>query len=228
MIIALTQLKGGIGRSTISILIADELVRRGRKVVCIDCDHPQFSLASWCAQRTDQPVVLCRTTTEVKRAVAQAAATGADIVIDTAPRIEPGTPARQALMLCDIALVPSEASPMAMYALQDFDNLLQQARAARPELKAYVLRNKVVGSRKIEGEAVSALDELVTTPVLKTYLSFLSAYVKATDGTPLADIKGAKKAQCQVRSLVDEIEAIIGSKQDVNPTQETADQAKSD
>lgn len=211
MIIALTQLKGGIGRSTCSLLIADELARRGRRVVCIDCDDPQYSLASWAAQRQDQPVVTCRTAAEVKAAVRKLRST-ADLIIDTAPNIGPGSPARQALMLCDIAIVPSEASPMAMYALQDFDQLLQQARQARPDLLAFVLRNKVVGTRRIEEDAASALAELVTTPVLRSYLSFLSAYVKAADGTPLSSIKGAKKAQRQVSELVNEIETILESK----------------
>jgi chromosome partitioning protein len=57
-VIALAQQKGGVGKSTLAIHMAVELVRRGLSVAIIDMD-PQNSVAKWAKRRdAEQPLVM--------------------------------------------------------------------------------------------------------------------------------------------------------------------------
>ena len=51
-IIAVAQVKGGSGRSTLATTLAGELSKRGDTVL-IDCDMPQGTSASWYAMRLE-------------------------------------------------------------------------------------------------------------------------------------------------------------------------------
>ncbi len=54
--IAVTNFKGGVGKTTVSLNLANTLARRGKRILLIDLD-PQGTLSSWICDPEDRPVV---------------------------------------------------------------------------------------------------------------------------------------------------------------------------
>lgn len=86
--IAVASVKGGSGKSTISVHLAVAALRAGERVALLDCD-PQGSAAAWHAARElAEPYVASVDPADVSKALAKARAGDYSVVIvDTQPRL---------------------------------------------------------------------------------------------------------------------------------------------
>jgi chromosome partitioning protein len=86
--IAVASVKGGSGKSTISVHLAVAAMRAGEKVALLDCD-PQGSAAAWHAARElGEPYVASVDPADLAKALAKARSGGYSVVIvDTQPRL---------------------------------------------------------------------------------------------------------------------------------------------
>ena len=103
MRIALTNLKGGTGKTTSAVYLACVLATRGT-VVLVDAD-PQGSASLWAEAAADLPyATVSVANTAVARTVLDLADRWDHVVVDTAPGQIPITTA--ALQVVELALVP--------------------------------------------------------------------------------------------------------------------------
>jgi chromosome partitioning protein len=125
--VAITNQKGGSGKSTLSVNLAVEATRRGESVLVLDTD-PQGSALSWSSLRGPlPPQVEAVETARVPIRLYRARVDGVTLVIiDTQPRAE--VPLAALLRSVDFALVPLRPSTFDLAMLQ---KTLQPILAAR-------------------------------------------------------------------------------------------------
>ena len=131
-IIAVAQVKGGSGRSTLATTLAGELSKRGDTVL-IDCDMPQGTSASWYAMRLDAgrtgKLHLDTADSHLDAMQKTELHTGKTqfIVLDGPPRIAELT--RAMVLLADLVLVPAGASMADLWATGDVLAMVTEAKA---------------------------------------------------------------------------------------------------
>src|ERR1700678_4123952 len=105
MIVSVVNQKGGVGKTTLSIHIADGLAKRGRKVALIDADA-QSSPLLWSASRQAETLfpVMGMPKETLYQELQGLTASFDDIVIDGPPRV--ATILKAAIAAADLVLVP--------------------------------------------------------------------------------------------------------------------------
>lgn len=126
--LAITNQKGGSGKSTLSVNLAVEATRRGERVLVLDTD-PQASALAWASSReAPEPAVEAVETARVPIRLFRARREGVTLVIiDTQPRAE--APLAALLRSVDYALVPLRPSTFDLAVLQ---------KTLRPVLAAHL------------------------------------------------------------------------------------------
>lgn len=131
-IVAITNRKGGVGKTTLTANLA---VALGRSVIVFDCD-PQQSLVAWATMgegtlskivrplETQDPETFNKTLTE-------AAQKHRWVLVDTPPGFD--TPALLAAQAADLVLLPTGPSPLEVLATRQTLVLMDQARASRSD-----------------------------------------------------------------------------------------------
>lgn len=207
-VIVLAATKGGVGKTTLSAVLAVEAARRGMRVALIDLD-PQQSLARWHelrgvrghsieAIRLIEPGKHEETQAQVRRALKE----GADwVIIDTPPalilRIEP------AVSVADLVVVAVQPSPLDVEAI---DPIAELATAHARDF-VFVL-NRTSPRSKLTQSAIEYLS--AGGEVLDVEVGNRQAYAGAMiDGrtAPEAEPKGASVAE--IASLWDAIETRV-------------------
>jgi chromosome partitioning protein len=210
VIIALTGQKGGVGKSTVAISIAAELVLRRRNVLLVDAD-PQGTARTWGDVAAEAghplPTIVAMGATMHRPDQLAKAATGYDmVVIDCPPRH--GEIQRSALMIADVALLPCGPSAADAWALTTSIELVQEARALRPELHAGVVITRKQG-RTALGRSARELLTAGGLPVLTSELGYRVSFAEALGaGQGVTAYAPRDPAAVELRALVDEVLAL--------------------
>ncbi len=149
-IFACVNTKGGVGKTTVAVHLAVMLANKG-KTLLIDGD-PQASAASWAAWRRDNkkvslsPTTICLSgkaiLTEGKQLIEGNAISALEhVVVDAGGR--DSVALRSALILAEKAIIPIGASNLDAAAMSDLLTILELSRDFNPNLKVYVLLNRV-------------------------------------------------------------------------------------
>ena len=208
--IALIQLKGGTGRSTIATTLA-VLLSKSQKVLLVDCEAPQYSSDSWYAVRDagrrseNLRCVRAESHEQMLDAWSRAKEEGADVVIlDCAPRLEQKN--RAALMLSDLVLVPITSSITDVWATQDVGALLAKAMEVRPEIRVRVVWNRFKASTKVAASIAKALPDVFPHPSLRAVLKDRVAYVEAFgQGCAVTETSAPAVAKKEAEALAAEV-----------------------
>lgn len=162
MVIAVVNLKGGVGKSTIAVNLACELSTRQKVVTLIDADDQGTSTA-WAA--AGHLPVKCHampleSAREVQGWIRRVSSLPAGVtVIDCPPRIAAATEA--AIGLADLTIVPIGASGADLAATASALALIGRARAARKDggprclLVPSRVDRRTASGREIEGVLAS-------------------------------------------------------------------------
>lgn len=215
MIVAVAGQKGGTGKSTIAVCLADEAASRGRAVLLVDAD-PQGTVRTWAAlaaedvqtsKRPDaytEPTVVAMGETMHRPDQLPRLAVGfADVIIDLPPRH--GTVQRSALMVADLALLPCGPSAADAWALATSIELVLEAQTIRPELLAVVAITRKQSRTALGKGAREALAE-GGLPILSTELGYRIAYQEAlAAGMGAARYAPRDAAAAEVRDLFNEL-----------------------
>jgi chromosome partitioning protein len=180
------NLKGGVGKSTSSVLTSLVLAAEGGRVLLVDADATNRTCLKWSSLAEDWPSAVTVAPWEVPDLARRVQAVEADydhIVIDTGPQ----KPAilRQALMVTDDLVVTVAPSPVELEQLPDTFALAAEVDAISPTF-AQVLFVKVRRGTRSSIEARSYLTEH-DLPVMAAEVHLLEAYSLAY-GTVPADL----------------------------------------
>jgi chromosome partitioning protein len=209
--IALTGQKGGVGKSTTSICVASEWATRGRSVLVVDAD-PQQTASTWAAVAGEAgrqpPAVIAMQQPTMHRdgQLARVAASFERIVIDCPPRSD--AIQRSALMTADVAVLPCGPSAADAWALAASIELVREAMALRPALRAFVLLTRVQRGTAI-GRGAREVVEQAGLPILRSVLTYRVAYAEAlAAGQGVAAYAPADVARLEIERLVDELDEL--------------------
>lgn len=217
MKIAVTNLKGGVGKTTIAVNLAVALTLRGKSVCIIDTDQKQNSSVEWSTCREDdKPIiqVFAIEPEQIKVKTLNDLEKKFDVLIlDGTPQIS--ELASRTIVVCDIILIPVSASLYDFRAYEKFLGLLDETNKNRIALdmssvQSFVILNKINDRANISTEIVRGLEKY-DVPILKTRLANRTSYAEtALDGIGVVEGKD-KKASDEFNKLTDEIETIISN-----------------
>ncbi len=204
MIVSFLNQKGGVGKTTLAVHVADALSRRKKRVLLVDAD-PQGSALDWAAARCGEPLfpVAGLPRASIHKEL-PALAKGYDIVIiDGPPRVY--DVARSAIMASDLVLVPVQPSPYDVWAAKEIIDMLHEATVFKANLKsAFVINRKIVNTA-LGRDVVDALADY-PIPVLKMAICQRIAFAEsAASGQTVFETAPDNPAGRELLGLVDEI-----------------------
>lgn len=205
-VVAVLARKGGAGKTTVATLLAAEGVRRGRRVLLVDADHAQGTARTWgeVAAEDGRPapaVVSMGATLHVPGQLDRVAAGAELVVVDTPPRHDDVV--RSALRVADLAVLPVGGGGADVWAVAGTAALLDEARMARPGLRAVLVLTRV------RPAAVAHLRDVLgalNVPVAATVLHLRADYERAlTAGAGPSTYAPRGVAAEEQRALFDEL-----------------------
>jgi len=214
-VIAVGNLKGGTGKSTIAVNLAAALATDGLRTVLVDADG-QGTATDWHAgHRLPMPVEALPLSSErtaqhwVERVLALKAG-NARLVVDLPPQV--GSSIASALLIADLFVVPVTPSGVDLRATGKALELLRRARAVRgADQPACLLVPSRVDRRTAIGRRIHASLErfgLRVGPPLRQR----SAHVEAFDaGAWIGAFAPGSPAHQEIRALKDRIEELLDS-----------------
>lgn len=209
MVIAITNLKGGVGKTTIATNIAVELKRRGYEVCIVDTDLGQQSSMEWGGNR-DQSLpsvpVFGIAIKQLNKEVAELNNKYQIVIIDGTPQLS--ELADRTILASDILLIPLTPS---IYDYRGFEGFLERyeqvkglKEASGSEVRAFVVLNRVVPNSNVSKDITAAVKEY-EIGIMETQLVNRVAYVdSASEGKGVVEYKD-RKASSEIENLTAEL-----------------------
>jgi chromosome partitioning protein len=171
MIITIGNTKGGVGKTTIALNLAIARTLQGRDVWLIDGDRQGTAQTAITvrAERGQQPAISFANYPEGPMLRSQVVEIGPkfdDIIIDAGGR--DSTALRAALVLSDVLVIPFAPRSMDVWALNDIDSLVQEARAVRDGLRVIAILNNADSQGRDNDEAAAAVENFASMEFLET------------------------------------------------------------
>ena len=162
MILAVGNIKGGVGKTTLAVNIAVALAQRGRDVLIIDGDE-QASAATFAQIRSELPTATKLTTIQlqgaaIRQQMRQLAEKYNEIVIDVGGR-DTGS-LRAALTVADAILVPFQPRSVDLWTAEQIAGLVREARDVNDTLQAYAVLNVADAQGRDNDDATAALGSI--------------------------------------------------------------------
>jgi chromosome partitioning protein len=206
-IIAILNLKGGCGKTTIAINIAHSFQNLGHKVLLVDSD-PQGSARDWNEINEGKLIPVIGLDRISLPADIEAVKSDYDIIIiDGAPQVNKLSAA--AIKVADFVLIPVQPSPYDIWATSDLVELIKTRQELIPDkpITAFVV-SRVIKNTKLSEEVVVAL-KAYALPILNSYTTQRVIYpTSASNGqtiysTPFND------ATLEIDAMRDEIIEVL-------------------
>jgi chromosome partitioning protein len=222
MILAVGNVKGGVGKTTLAINIAIALTQpqgqgqAGRDVLLIDGDEQGTALAFTelrSAEKADGPgyTAVALHGSHIRTQVRLLRPKYADIIIDVGGR-DTGS-LRAALTVADVVLIPVKPRSFDLWGVDQTADLVQEAREINDSLRAFVVLNEADAQGKDNEAAAEALREmpgLTLVPVMIVRRkAFPNAAAAGLSVLEYDDPKAREELQRLVDFLKSDIQAII-------------------
>jgi chromosome partitioning protein len=208
MVLSITNLKGGVGKTTVSVNIATALAHRNYKVCIVDTDLQQTSSVRWSGQRDDDAkrVPVFAVGEKLNKEVEALNKDYQVVIIDGTPQLS--ELASRTILASDVVIVPISPSGYDFWAFEQFMQHYKRVKTLKEDLEAYILLNRFSESTNIGREVRKALSEF-DVPIMKNFLAERVAYQETSiQGLGIVEYKD-RKAKLEMAALVDEVEGII-------------------
>lgn len=207
-VFTVAQQKGGAGKSTLAAHLAVAWLKQKKSVALVDID-PQHSLARWFAARVEtlgaDGVGLSFTEVtgwRTQKAVEDLGRSHDIVVIDSPPHAE--TEAKIAIRAADLVVVPSQPSPMDVWATAPTLDM-----AAKEKSRAIIVLNRVPPRAGLTDQMIERLGEydvsLAKSPV-GNRVAFAESMVQ---GLTALETKPSSTAAMELRALAKELLAKV-------------------
>lgn len=215
-VIGIFQLKGGVGRSTVSTNLAGEL-SRSNSVALIDCDMPQATSTSWYvirnARKNNQNLSCYEADSGEKvnqliETLSQGDHQVKYIILDSPPRI---TDIGRAITVdSDLLIIPIGASLAEIWASEDVKTLLKEAGEylAKP-VNARLLWTRYRDYTNLAKSLHDSAEEFLAIPSMQTTLGYRVAYAEALGAGMTVGEFQDKNAQREIASLTVEVKKLL-------------------
>ena len=215
MIIAVTNLKGGVGKTTLAINIAVAFANRGKKVCLVDLDEGQKSAMVWGENRAEakkEPFIKVETQAakQLFYNIPNLKENYDLVIIDGCPTL--AEVQSRIVWASDIVIIPVRPSELDYRSFEQFLEQYDRLAADRGEdrkIRGFVVMNGIIAKSNIAKNVEEALSHYPQLPMLKTRLAQRLAYAESvSDGVGVTEYKD-EKAKAEIEALTDEIETII-------------------
>lgn len=213
MVIAITNLKGGVGKTTLTINLAVGFALKGKTVCIVDTDLGQKSSMEWAGNREESRIkipVYGVTVKQITKEVAELSTKYDVVLIDGTPQLN--EVADRTIIASDLVLIPMSAS---MFDFRGFQNFLERyvqmkemKEANNGSVDARILLNRIERNRNVTKQIEEELKEY-ELPVMNSKVSYRVAYVEsAIEGLGVMEYKDPK-AKAEIAALVEELENMM-------------------
>lgn len=207
MIISITSLKGGVGKSTISQNVAVCFAHMGYKVAIVDADLND-SCERWSGMRDNEehPPIMVMSIDSPKALRNNVKLLERDyeiIIIDGTPAISKLV--STIILLADLLLIPIKPSIYDIWATEKFQERYEDAVTIKGEsIPAYFILNEYSKSMNFSKDSKEALEDLAF-PILKSSIKSRQAYKEViADGIGVFEGQN-KTAKEEITQLTNEI-----------------------
>jgi chromosome partitioning protein len=161
MILAVGNIKGGVGKTMLAVNIAVALAQQGRDVLLIDGDD-QASAATFARIRADLPANTGFTTIQlqgaaIRQQMLHLAGKYDRIIVDVGGR-DSGS-LRAALTVADAILIPFQPRSVDLWTAGAMGALIREARYVNERLRAYALLNLADPQGELSGRLGDEVDQ---------------------------------------------------------------------
>lgn len=213
MVIAVTNLKGGVGKTTIATNLAVCLAYQDYDVCIVDTDLGQQSSMEWSGSRSadlKSIPVFGINVKQLNKEVEDLKKRFDIVVIDGTPHLS--ELADRTILASDVLLIPLTPSIYDFRGfegfLQRFDQIKNVKEVSGSSTDAYVILNRVVPNTNVSKDINEAVEAYNIT-MLKTRLVSRISYVDtASEGKGVVEYKD-KKAKDEMEELTNEILGLI-------------------
>lgn len=176
MIIGIVNQKGGTGKTTLAINLADAFALQGLRVLLVDAD-PQKSVHSWNAVRNESRFAIQSLgDDDLADIVSAAKRDHAVIIIDSPPSIDDS--AESVLSVADLAIIPIGPSPLDIWSSKGIISLIRRISARRKKIDVRLLICKTIVGTRLSKEARSTLQSF-GFKLFNAHISQRVAYIES-------------------------------------------------
>lgn len=207
-IIAIASQKGGSGKTTTAINLADALERRSYNVLLVDAD-PQGSAGAWIEDAAtagfDPPTTIgMGADMDRPRQLPRLANNYDFVIIDLPPRY--GEILSSALRAADFVVIPMRPTGKDFQVLGDTLSYVRTAQQQRPQLRATILINQRPSRSGAADHVIQSMRDNPELHVLATEIGFRTAFVDADiERQTVLQHDAKSKAAQEVDAMTNEI-----------------------
>jgi chromosome partitioning protein len=218
MIVSITNLKGGVGKSTLAQNLAVYLAKKGRNLCIADTDVEQQTSVKWASVRSaikdedvpEVPVYLINPDTISDQILNKLSKKYDLVIIDGTPALTELT--TRIIIMSDLVVTPILASATDVWALDTFLKRYEEARITKQAMggrvELYVLINKYNERINLDKEIGETIGDM-SINLFNTKLSARVAYKEATvQGLGVTELRD-KNAQAEIEAIAAEIERLL-------------------
>lgn len=213
-IVAVTNQKGGSGKTTVAMVLAGTWGRRGRRVMVIDADAQGTATQYAASAPDDRPFPasvsgLSAAGDKIHREIRKHVEDYDVIVVDCPPSVDAVTP-QSALLVADLALIPIVPSPADLWAAVGTRQLIERIGVINQTLASRLVINASQPQIRLTRAVIDELDDFGIERLPATLASRTAFRQAMALGVAIQDLGSAAKAAAEeADALADAVDAVL-------------------
>lgn len=197
VVISSLHSKGGVGKSTVALCIADALHQDGSAVLILDTD-PQGTASEW-SQHGEGPLVVGAPSAErLESELERLGASYDAIIIDGSAQLKGST--GSIIRVSDLVLIPIQPSPADIWATERLVSLIRDRQEVTGGPAAAFVLNRAIAGTNLADDVSDVLEKMDLPVVAHLHQRVAFAEALISGETPLTYEPRGKAAQ-EVRKL---------------------------